>query len=74
MYCGIFIFVLGKIIYKDKNVRIPKVMQILCTQYTQMYRLQILLHIWKNRNPYDSIASLILTFLGTPLEFPLTME
>lgn len=38
MYCGIFIFVLGKIIYKDKNVRIPKVMQILCTQYTQMYR------------------------------------
>lgn len=54
MYCGIFIFVLGKhgkIIYKDKNVRIPKVMQILCTQYTQMYRLQILLHIWKNRNP-----------------------
>lgn len=51
MYCGIFIFVLGKIIYKDKNVRIPKVMQILLPQYTQMYRLQILLHIWKNRNP-----------------------
>lgn len=23
---------------------------------------------------YDSIASLILTFLGTPLEFPLKME
>lgn len=92
MYCGIFIFVLGKIIYRDKNVRIPKVMQILCTQYTQMkcigYKFYCIFGKTVTQCPliaslylpvcaqvsYDSIASLILTFLGTPLEFPLIME
>lgn len=71
MYCGIFIFVLGKIIYKDKNVRIPKVMQILCTQYTQMYRLHLgktvtqcplITSLYLPVCTQVSIASLILTF------------
>lgn len=91
MYCGIFIFVLGKIIYKDKNVRIPKVMQILCTQYTTVIYANVSVTnfiAYVTQCPliaslylpvcaqvsYDSIASLILTFLGTPLEFPLKIE